>query len=85
MTAMQRVMHVLWPGFLAACIAEFAVFALVDPQALHWGDAALPLSRQAIYAMAFFLFWMLSALSSALTLLLAARPAGAPFRRTSED
>lgn len=85
MTWMQRAMHVLWPGFLAACVAEFAVFALVDPNDLHWGDAALPMSRQAIYAVAFFLFWMLSAVSSALTLLLVAPSSAAPVKRTMAD
>ncbi|RZL64592.1 MAG: hypothetical protein EOP81_07880 [Variovorax sp.] len=85
MSPVQRVMHVLWPGFLTACVAEFAVFALVDPNELHWGAAALPMSRQAIYAGAFFLFWTLSAVSSALTLLLVASPSTAPVRRTPED
>lgn len=81
MTWMQRFMHIVWPGFLAACIAEFVVFALVDPGELHWGGASVPLPRQAVYAGAFFLFWGLCAASSALTLLLA-RPS--PTRRAAD-
>jgi hypothetical protein len=46
------------------------VFAFVDPHDLHWFGQDLDLSRQAIYTLAFFAFWVLAMVSSALTALL---------------
>jgi len=63
-------MAVVWPAFLAASVLEIAVFAFIDPHDLHWHDAALPLSRQGIYTLAFFVFWAVTLASSALTALL---------------
>ncbi len=51
-------MVVAWPAFLAACILEVAVFALVDPLELSWGGGPLGWSRQAVYTVAFFTFWL---------------------------
>ncbi|MFM9997692.1 MAG: hypothetical protein ACKVP1_02180 [Burkholderiaceae bacterium] len=67
-------MCIVWPAFLIAGLLEALVFAAVDPHELHWLGHALPLSRQGIYSLAFFMFWLLAMASSALTLLLAARP-----------
>jgi hypothetical protein len=50
-------MAVAWPAFLAACVLELAVFALVDPLELSWGGGPLGWSRQAVYTVAFFTFW----------------------------
>ena len=65
-------MWILWPSFLAAAGASAAVFALVDPQ-----DIAifgyLQGERESIYTIAFFLFWLMAALSSALSLHIAPR------------
>ena len=66
----QRWMGVAWPAFLVAGLLEVLVFALVDPQDLRWFGQDLDLSRQAIYTLAFFAFWALAMLSSALTTLL---------------
>jgi hypothetical protein len=66
----RRILGVAWPAFLAACLLQAVVFALVDPQELHWFGGELPWSRQAVYAAGFFLFWLAAMLSSALTLLL---------------
>ncbi len=66
----QRWMWVAWPGFLVAGLLEVLVFAFVDPKDLHWFGHELDLSRQAIYTLAFFAFWALTMLSSALTMLL---------------
>ncbi|ARV17016.1 hypothetical protein AEP_00050 [Curvibacter sp. AEP1-3] len=63
-------MAVVWPAFLAAGVLEIVVFAFIDPHDLHWHDAALPLSRQGIYTLAFFVFWAVTLASSALTALL---------------
>jgi hypothetical protein len=66
----QRWMWIVWPAFLVAGLLEMLVFAFVDPQDLHWFEQDLDLSRQAIYTLAFFVFWALAMVSSALTLLL---------------
>ena len=66
----QRWMWITWPSFLVAGLIEVLVFAFVDPHDLHWLGHDLDLSRQAIYPLAFFAFWCLTMLSSALTTLL---------------
>lgn len=67
----QRIMWIVWPSFLMAGVLEILVFAMVDPQDLHWLGQAAQLSRQGIYTVAFFAFWLVTLLSSALTTLLA--------------
>ncbi|WP_322991203.1 hypothetical protein [Limnohabitans sp.] len=67
----QRWMWIAWPSFLVAGLIEVLAFAFVDPQDLHWFGHELELSRQAIYTLAFFPFWAMTMLSSALTTLLA--------------
>ena len=66
----QRWMWIAWPAFLVAGLLEMLVFAFVDPQDLNWFGQGLDLSRQAIYTLAFFAFWVLAMLSSAFTALL---------------
>ena len=70
----QRVMWIVWPAFLLACLLEMLVFALVDPQDLHWFGQPVELSRQAVYTLAFFVFWALSMVASGLTTLLSMSP-----------
>ena len=78
-TRWERAMLVAWPGFIAALVAEFAFFAAFDP--LDFNER-LALSREAVYTIGFIAFWLLGSLSSALTLLLAARrDAAAPLGR----
>ncbi len=67
----QRLMWVVWPAFLLAGVMEILVFAMVDPHDLHWFGQALELPRQAVYTLAFFAFWIITAASSTLTILLA--------------
>jgi len=75
MTAGKRWMSVLWSAFLVAAVLEMMVFAVVDPANLHWlGGEAIELSPRAVYTLAFFLFWAVSAVGAALALLLV-RPA----------
>lgn len=67
----RRAASILWPAFLVASVLEIAVFAFVEPSALHtWGGQALALSDQAIYSIAFFGFWACTAVACALTVLL---------------
>lgn len=70
----KRLMGIAWPAFLVAAVLEMFVFALVDPSDLHWFGSPLALSREAVYTLAFFVFWGLTMASSALTTLLALPP-----------
>ena len=66
-----RVLVVLWPAFLMAGVLEMLVFALVDPAGLHWfGGTPMEWSASAVYTLAFFAFWGVIAIASALTQLL---------------
>ena len=68
-----RALTVLWPAFLMAGVAEMLVFTLVDPNELHWfGGEAIGLSRQAIYTLAFLMFWALISVAAAITAWLSA-------------
>jgi hypothetical protein len=73
--ALQKFFGIAWPAFLAACLLELLVFALVDPQDMHWSGRPLALSRMGVYTAAFFAFWAISMVASALTALLARSPA----------
>ncbi|MBC7918139.1 MAG: hypothetical protein H7Y28_10060 [Rhodoferax sp.] len=68
-------MWIAWPSFLMAGVMEVLVFALVDPQDLHWFGHALEMSRQSVYTLSFFVFWLITGIGSALTALLAMPPA----------
>ena len=70
----QRWMWIAWPAFLVAGLLEVLVFGLVDPQDLEWFGHPLALSRQAVYTLSFFAFWVLTMVSSGLTTLLAMSP-----------
>lgn len=67
-------MGVAWPAFLMAAILEMIVFAMVDPTDLHWFGQPLEASRQMVYTVAFFAFWVVTTASSALTALLIGTP-----------
>ena len=70
----QRLMWIAWPAFLMACGIEMLVFAVVDPEDLQWFGQPLAFSRQAVYTLAYFLFWILTMASGALTTLLSISP-----------
>lgn len=69
---LKALMWILWPSFLAAAGASGAVFALIDPLDIEI-FGYLQGGREQIYAAAFFLFWLMAALSSALSLHIAPR------------
>ena len=71
---MQKLMWIAWPAFLVAGVLEMLVFAMVDPQDLHWFGQPVTLSRQGVYTLSFFVFWGITMLSSGLTTLLAISP-----------
>lgn len=71
---LQKLMWIAWPAFLVAGVLEMLVFAMVDPQDLQWFGQPVALPRLGVYTVAFFLFWLITMLSSALTTLLAMSP-----------
>jgi hypothetical protein len=73
----KLLMTVAWPAFLAACVLEAAVFALVDPHELSWSGGPLGWSRQAVYTATFFLFWIVS-IGACLLALVLSRSGPAP-------
>ena len=66
----KRLLSILWPAFLVAGILEILIFAMVDPQDLQWFGQPVTLSRAGVYTVAFFVFWSVVAISSAMTALL---------------
>jgi hypothetical protein len=66
----KMLMTVVWPAFLAACVLEAAVFAVVDPNELSGASGPLGWSRQAVYTVSFFLFWIVCMGSNLLALVL---------------
>ncbi|EER61987.1 conserved hypothetical protein [Acidovorax delafieldii 2AN] len=71
---MQRLMWIAWPAFLVAGVLEMLIFAMVDPQDLHWFGQPVALSREGVYTLAFFVFWGVTMVASALTTLLSMSP-----------
>lgn len=70
----QRLIWVLWPGFVMAIPAVGIVFTLVDPADLHAFGQPLELSRLGAYSLGFLFFWALCSACSALTCLLQRSP-----------
>lgn len=71
----QQLVWIVWPAFLSACVLELFVFAMVDPGELQWFGQPLSLPRQGVYTVSFFVFWLISMGSNALTVLLKKTPA----------
>ncbi len=64
----RRAVLILWPAFLAACLLEALIFSLVEPGEFQWFGQVSQLSHQAVYSVAFFCFWLISAACSYLVL-----------------
>lgn len=59
---------ILWPAFVMAGVLEMLVFAVLDPQNLHWfGSEPVAWNPTTLYSVAFFVFWLMIALASAVT------------------
>ena len=64
----QAIAIVVWISFLVAAIGTMIFFALFDPVDLTGiFDEDLDIGRESGYAAGFFFFWILSAISSAVT------------------
>jgi hypothetical protein len=70
----QRLIWVLWPGFVMAIPAVGIIFTLVDPADLQAFGAPLEMSRTGAYTSGFLLFWLLGSACSALTCMLQRSP-----------
>ena len=66
----RLLMTILWPSFLMAIIAVGVVFSMIDPGTLFILGNEVELNNVVIYSIAFFIFWILGAISSGLTALL---------------
>lgn len=63
----QRIVSVLWPSFLTAGAATILFFTVFDPEQLSLIAGGPEITRTGGYSIGFFLFWILTASSSALT------------------
>ncbi len=62
----QRVITVLWLSFLMAAMATGVFFSAIDPLELKYCVSFPEISRSGAYTVGFFLFWILTSLSSLL-------------------
>ena len=62
---------IIWPAFLSACLLEVLVFAIIDPGEINWPAYLGQPTRQGVYTVAFFSFWLVGIASNALVLWLA--------------
>ena len=67
----QRLMWIAWPAFLVAGVLEMLVFAVLDPMDVPWLTEGFELSRMGLYTLAFFVFWVVTAVASAMSVFLA--------------
>lgn len=63
----QRIVAVLWPSFLTSGLATILFFTAFDPQHLLMETDFSEMSRLGAYTVGFFLFWLLTTVTSALT------------------
>jgi cytosine/uracil/thiamine/allantoin permease len=63
----QRIVAVLWPSFLTAGLATALFFTAFDPLDLAALTNYPDISRTAAYSIGFFLFWLLTSSTCALT------------------
>jgi len=64
---MQRLIHILWPSFLVAGLADLVLVVLFDPLELLYRGEAQVGQRLGAYSVGFFVLWLLGIASSALT------------------
>ena len=70
-SGLRNAVLILWPSFLAACMLEGVVFAMVDPSEINWPGLIPQPSRQGVYTVAFFMFWTITMACCSLVLWLA--------------
>ncbi|WP_455234854.1 hypothetical protein [Thiogranum longum] len=63
----QRIIAVLWPSFIMSGIATGLFFTAFDPLELMAISGQADISRMGAYSIGFFLFWLLTSSTCALT------------------
>ncbi len=63
----QILIATLWPSFMVAIAATGLFFSAFDPQTLYPFDLDVAVSTLGAYTIGFFVFWILAAVSSAIT------------------
>ena len=63
----QILIATLWPSFMVAVAATGLFFSAFDPQGLYPFGLDVKISTLGAYSIGFFAFWMLGAVSSAIT------------------
>ena len=63
----QKIVAIFWPSFLTAGVATILFFTAFDPQLLMQVSGYGHVSRLGGYTVGFFLFWLLTASTCALT------------------
>ena len=63
----QKIIAVLWPSFLTSGVATILFFTAFDPQILSLSGGFGEVSRLGGYSIGFFLFWLLTSVTCALT------------------
>jgi len=78
---------VLWPSFLAACLASLLFFAAVDPLLLREAGPRLfaHIERESGYALGFLFFWGVATLASAVSVYLVRTARGGSTPRRSDS
>jgi len=66
-TKSQQIISVMWPSFLTAGVATILLFSAFDPQLIVSVSGYGEISRMGGYTMGFFILWLLTTTSSALT------------------
>ena len=64
---MQRVIAILWPSFIIAGLATILFFTAFDPVDMMINAGYGEISRLGGYTIGFFLFWIITSSSCALT------------------
>jgi hypothetical protein len=64
----KKLIQILWPAFVVAGVAEMLFFTVFDPNDLYLFGEPMQASRTTIYSVGFFAFWLVAAISSALTI-----------------
>ena len=80
----QKIIAVLWPSFLTSGLATILFFTAFDPEVLSLSGGYPQISRLGGYSIGFFLFWLLTSITCALTCYFQ-RPCENPRRRLETD
>jgi hypothetical protein len=67
---LHRFLLIAWPSAIGAALMEMLVFAALDPMHIPQIENTPEITVQAVYSLAFFVFWAAISVACGLTLLL---------------